>query len=356
MKRKPRRFSRTNNLSFYFSMIIFLVMLAAMAFTGSLLYGLAKWGWFTPQGIPDFWILLILLALLSTLAGTILGLCFSDVPLRPLRRTIEAMEQLAKGNFDTRLDFQYPQELKELSDSFNLMAKELGGTEILRSDFVNNFSHEFKTPIISIKGFAELLKDPRLPAEQREEYIDIILEESARLSELSTNVLNLTKLENTEIITDRHLFDLGEQVRKAALLLQQKWEKKELQMDFDLQDVMIYANEEMLLQVWINLLDNAIKFTPERGTIHVMLINNYDFVTIIVKDTGIGMHEEQLKHIFAKFYQGDQAHHGSGNGLGLCVVKKIVELHGGSILAESVLHQGSTFTVSLPKKEERPRA
>ncbi|MCF0111535.1 MAG: HAMP domain-containing histidine kinase [Erysipelotrichaceae bacterium] len=338
-----------NNMAVLFALMIFVFLTLAMISTGAILFSLISWEIVKPESVR-LWMILLIFAILSVLAGTIIAACFSDLPLKPLRVLNESLYQLAKGNFDVRLNFRFPKEMRELSDSFNRTAAELGNTEILRSDFVNHFSHEFKTPIISIKGFAELLKDNSLSDEERQEYLNIILEESARLTELSTNVLDLTKLENQQIVTHKHTFDVTEQIRRVIVLLQNKWEKKNIRFDIEMDEVSIVANEDMIQQVWINLFDNAIKFSPENSVIHILLIDNKNTITLSVQDHGVGMNEEQLRHIYSKFWQADQSHNGTGNGLGLCVVKKIIELHNGSILAESVLHEGSTFTVSLPKE------
>lgn len=228
------------------------------------------------------------------------------------------------------------------------MTEELAGIELLRSDFIGNFSHEFKTPIVSILGFAKLLKKGNLTPEEQAEYLDIIIEESRRLTALSTNVLNLSKVESMSLLTDFTTFNVGEQVRESVVLLESKWNKKEISFDFNLKELQINGNEQLLKQVWMNLIDNAVKFSPAKSKIDLSLENNSEFVKITVRDYGIGMDEKTQHNIFDKFYQGESSHSPKGNGLGLPLAKKIVELHHGTITVTSRLGEGSAFVVTLP--------
>lgn len=292
---------------------------------------------------------MVLVVLVScVLVGTLVSFALSRIPLKPIRRLINMTNELAAGDFDVRLEIDRPPELQELAESFNRMAQELGSIEMLRSDFVNNFSHEFKTPIVSIKGFAEMLKYGDLTEAERDEYLDIVINESARLAELSNNVLYLSKIENQGILTDAEPFQLGEQIRHCILLLQTKWEGKGLSLVLDLEDLVCVGNEEMLSQVWTNLLDNAIKFSPEGGTVSVRLRAQDDKVLFELQDEGCGIQGDALPRIFDRFYQADTSHTTQGNGLGLTLVKKIVTLHGGSITCENAPEQGARFTVTLP--------
>ena len=263
------------------------------------------------------------------------------------------MNRLAAGDFKARLDFGHSLNsfaaFREISTSFNRMAEELENTELLRSDFVNNFSHEFKTPIVSIAGFAKLLNRENLSEEERRQYLNSIEEESMRLSYMATNVLNLTKVENQMILTDISQYNLSEQMRSAVLLLEGKWTKKNIELQLEFDEHMIYGNEELLKQVWINLLDNAVKFSPERGTVAVDIQATDRSVVISVGNTGNEIPEDKVERIFNKFYQGDESHASEGNGIGLAVVKKIVQLHKGAI---GVGYQNgmTVFTVELPQK------
>ena len=268
------------------------------------------------------------------------------------------MNRLAGGDYSVRLYFGERKIGKMLADSFNKMAEELDNTELLRSDFVNNFSHEFKTPIVSIYGFAKMLRRGHPDEEQTREYLTIIEQESGRLAEMATNVLNMTKVENQNILTNVTEYNLSEQIRRSVLLLEKKWSRKELEIACDFNEHQIFANEEMMKQVWLNLLDNAIKFTPEKGKITI-LIREYQkendrpqgSVVVAIKNNGPAIKEEDRERIFNKFYQSDTSHASAGTGIGLAVVKKIVELHEGKVWVESDDRE-TTFWVNIPKREE----
>ncbi|MCL2815804.1 MAG: HAMP domain-containing histidine kinase [Oscillospiraceae bacterium] len=300
----------------------------------------------------------------SVVLGTVIAYFASKKFLRPINNMIKATKIIAKGNFNVRLPgTSNVGVIRELIESFNKMAEELGGIEIFRNDFINNFSHEFKTPIVSIKGFARQLKQNslfnNLTDEQRREYIDIIIKECERLSDMSTKVLLLTKLENQQIITGKKDYSLDEQIRNCILLLEKQWNKKNINFNVELAPVVFRGNEEMLSHVWLNLLDNAIKYSSEGGEISVGSrearkmnpAGSIENVTEVkITDNGIGMDEKTLKHIFEKFYQGDAARSDSGNGLGLPLVKRIVSLCGGRISVQSEPEKGTSFYIYLPVK------
>ena len=282
------------------------------------------------------------------LVGVIVSSCSSRVVLKNIREFIEATEKLSRGDFSARLNIKKPPEFQILSKNFNAMAEELGGIEVLRTDFINNFSHEFKTPIISIKGFAEILKDDDLSKEEKNEYLDIIIEESKRLSSLATNVLNLSKIETQVILNDIQRFNIGEQIRQSILLLDSKFQAKNILLDINIEDCYINGNKEMLNQVWVNILENAIKFNRENGIVSVNIKKKEENIFIHISDTGLGIAKESIPKIFDKFYQVDTSHSTNGNGLGLAIVKKIVELHNGTIKCDSIVSKGSKFTIMLP--------
>jgi len=234
-----------------------------------------------------------------------------------------------------------------VTESFNKLAEELQNTEMLRSDFINNFSHEFKTPIVSIAGFTKLLKRGNLTEEQQREYLGIIEEESLRLSAMATNVLNMTKIENQTILTDTTTFNVSEQIRSAILLLDEKWDRKHIELSADFSEYTITGNEEMMKQVWINLLDNAVKFTPDFGSVRVDLEAKDNWLTVCFANTGSIIPPEKLGKIWNKFYQADESHASAGNGIGLAIVKKVTELHGGKVSVTSE-NELTTFMVVLP--------
>lgn len=272
----------------------------------------------------------------------------SHFPLRPLHTLIQAIHEVSAGNYEVKIHLEHPKEFQELSECFNQMTEDLSGTEMFRSDFINNFSHEFKTPIVSILGFARLLKSQNLDTAQSQEYLDIIIEESQRLSELSATVLSLSKVESLTLLTDKTAYSLSEQIRESILLLESKWEKKRISFDINLEEVMIRADGPLLKQVWMNLLDNAIKFSPAEECITVALRSDNRNAVVSVKDHGIGMADNTQRFIFDKFYQGDTSHHMEGNGLGLPLVKRILELHKGTVAVKSQAGRGSTFIARLP--------
>lgn len=300
---------------------------------------------------PQMSLIIAIFAISSILVGTVLSAILFRIPLKPFNYLIEGMNRLTAGDYKTRIYFGQSQIGKELASSFNCLADELQNTEMLRSDFINNFSHEFKTPIVSILGFAKLLNRGNLTEEQKKEYLTIIEEESARLSSMATNVLDLTKVENQMILTDLTQFNLSEQIRTCILLLEKKWEKKHLELSINFGEHMILANEEMLKQVWINLLDNAIKFTPEGERITINIHNEKTAFTITIKNTGSVIDEIDKDRIFNKFYQGDTSHACEGTGTGLAIVKKIIELHSGRVCAESKNNE-TIFSVILPQQDE----
>ena len=291
---------------------------------------------------------ILMLLIISVVVGTVVSFMISRIPLNPLRRVIDAINRLAAGDFSARLNFSGPSSFPKLSSSFTPIAEQLAGIQMLRSDFVDSFSHEFKTPIVSIKGFAEELKHDDLAPEQRQEYLDIIIHESSRLAQLATNVLNLSRVEKQAILASRAKFDLTEQVRRCILLFESKWEERGLKLTIELDEVTLEGDEELLSQVWLNLIDNAVKFTPEGGSVEIRLQARENHAVFTIQDDGYGIPEEAQRHIFDKFYQGDPSHAAAGNGLGLSIAKRVVTLHGGFIRCKSEEGAGTEFTVELP--------
>lgn len=288
------------------------------------------------------------LAISSAIIGGTLTNFFAHVRLNNIDKLIDSINELADGNFKVRINFSTPIYFEKLSDSFNRMAEELENTEILRSDFINNFSHEFKTPIVSLRGFAKLLKTDNLTDSERNEYLDIIINEADRLSQLATNVLNLSKIENLSIVTDNEPFNLTEQIRRIILLLEPKWSKKELELIIDMDEVTFTGNAALLDQVWINLIDNAVKFSKHGSKIKIKLQSMENCISFKVLDNGYGIEESVIPHIFDRFYQSDASHVTEGNGIGLAIVQKIILLYNGTIEVKSEVGIGSTFTVIIP--------
>ena len=295
---------------------------------------------------------LLLMTIISIVAGILVSAFSGKYLLQPVNRFINQMNRLAAGDFKARIHFGKPiaahPAFQEIEKSFNTAAEELEQTEVLRSDFINNFSHEFKTPIVSIAGFAKLLRRGNLTAEQQQEYLAIIEEESLRLAYMATSVLDLTKIENQTILTDVSRFNVSEQVRSAILLLEEKWSRKNLDFNLRIGEFDICANEDQLKHVWINLLDNAIKFSEDYGCIDILVEEKNDKIAVAISNTGKPIPKESMKRIFNKFYQADESHSSQGNGIGLAIVKKVVELHRGEVFVQSN-DTLTTFTVELPK-------
>ena len=350
MKHQKRGIS----LTLLFALLTFGILAASVAVAAALSYVLTRFGILPIQAeaFPESLQLLIFMSVISVIVGAGLSTLAVRIPLRPINWLIDQMNRLADGDFQARVHFKKPISMipafLQVEESFNKMARELGDTEVLRQDFVNKFSHEFKTPIVSIAGFAKLLQRADLDEAQRREYIDAIVEESARLSSMATNVLKLTKVENQTILTGVTEYNLSEQLRSAVLLLENDWTAKHIELDMEFPEVSIQANEALMKEVFINLLHNAVKFSPEYGPLQVRIIQEQDAVRVTIANSG-EIPEADLKRIFQKFYQADRSHGSAGNGVGLAIVKKIVELHQGTVEAES---KGGAviFTVTLPRE------
>ena len=344
-------------LSFFFSVIIFCAMFCTVAVSAVVAFFVVRSDIVptTAEMVPIIWTTCAIVAGLSFPIGALVAVLASKVPLRPIREMMDGMDKLASGDFHTRISpgpimSAYPH-FVELTNSFNKMAQQLDQTEMLRSDFVNNFSHEFKTPIVSIAGFARLLRRGNLSREQQAEYLAIIEEESLRLSSMATNVLHLTRLENQTILTDVATYNLSEQLRSCVLLLEDEWGHKGLELDLEFDEFFITANEELMKQVFINLLDNAIKFSPQGGCLGVELEQNNHWTRVRVSNQGAPIPPECREKIFHKFYQVDESHAAKGNGIGLAIVKQVVKLHKGNVsfsCADGINH----FTVLVPNRQK----
>jgi signal transduction histidine kinase len=286
--------------------------------------------------------------LVNAVIGTIVILIAVRGIVKPIKRISKASKEVAGGNFDIAVEVGNKDETGQLAADFNLMVKELKNTDKMRRDFVSNVSHEFRTPITSIKGFAGLIKDGNLTKEQFLEYSDIIIAESERLSLLSSDLLKLSELDSKMIREQAAEFSLDEQIRKTILILEHLWAQKEIELDIDLESVRIKGSEHLLQEVWLNLIQNAIKFSYIKGLVRIKLERTGDDARFEVTDHGIGISEEDKAQIFERFFKGDRSRSDDGNGLGLVIVKKIVELSGGVISFESELGKGSTFVVTLP--------
>ena len=333
---------RSDNLRLYFILCIFLILGLSIG-AAALFTMLIEWLTKTRFTVPT----IVWMILLSIAMGLVLSLIFSRMFISPITRLSRAMQQVAQGDFTVRLDHAgHFGEMRQSYDNFNTMTRALAATETLQSDFVSNVSHEFKTPINAIEGYAMLLQDTADPVQQKE-YIGKILTSTHRLGDLVNNILLLSKVDNQSIPTEKTAYRLDEQLRQALLMLERKWTEKGIELDVDLAPVTYTGPENLMLHVWTNLIDNAVKYDPPGGLLRLTLRREEGKITVTVADSGLGMTPEQQAHIFDRFYQAEGSHQGEGNGLGLALVKRILETAGGSIAVESAPGQGSAFTVEL---------
>ena len=281
--------------------------------------------------------------------GVAIAAILNHAFIKPLTDLAAAMRRVADGNFDTQLECKSTiSDIKEVYASFNLMVKALAETETLQTDFVSNVSHEFKTPINAIEGYASLLQDSELPREQQAQYVGKIIFNTRRLSDLVGNILLLSKVNNESIRPKANTYRLDEQIRQSIFALERKWTEKSIDLDIEMDEVEYCGYEGFMMHVWTNLIDNAIKFDSYGGSIRLRLKKDGERVRFTVSDTGPGIAPEEQSRIFTKFYQVDSSHKEEGNGLGLALVKRIVTSSGGNISVESEPGAGATFTVELP--------
>ena len=323
----------------------FCMLLVSQALSGALEYLFLRLG-VIGEGRGSFFTSALLVGGVSIIVGTGLSTVFGRFVLRPFDQLLLGMSQLRVGKYDCRL-IERKGIYHRAYQTFNALASELSHVEILRSDFINNFSHEFKTPIASMQGLIGLMKTKRLPEEKQKEYLLIIEEELNRLSMLTTNVLHLTKLESQSILTDISRFNLSEQLRTCVLLLEKSWSDKSLSISIDIDEAFVAASEDLLKQVWLNLLDNAIKHSPEGGSIGVEVLSGEDEISVRILNEGAEIPEEERERIFKKFYQSESVGQKKGNGIGLSIVSRIVSLHRGRVFTKRE-GEKTVFEVVLP--------
>lgn len=350
-KNKLKKCSGHREMWFYFTGVIFATIFVIFLLT-SLSWTLLS---YAETGTVDTGgrrapILFFLIG--SILLGFVVTLCIGKMIIRPIQEFGKAFDEIARGNFSYRLEATARfEDINKMIERLNAMTYDLAHIETLRSDFVANVSHEFKTPLAAIEGYATLLQNDTLTKEKRDYYIEKILENTRRLTGLSGDVLALSKLENQGVAMDNREFRLDEQLRKAVIVLEDKWSAKNIEFDMELPKQMYYGSESLLSQVWLNILDNAIKCSYEGGVISISIDEMETEIIVSIKDRGIGMSPEVQKHIFEKFYQGDASRQTEGNGLGLALVKRILELCNGTIEVESREREGTVFSVRLRKAD-----
>ncbi len=274
----------------------------------------------------------------------------------PIAKLRSAMREVADGDFKVEAKCESRiQDVQDIYDSFNSMVRELSTTETLQTDFISDVSHEFKTPINAIEGYASLLEGEPSPEEQRA-YVEKILFNTRRLSALTGNILLLSKLSNQSILPQKTQFRLDEQIRQAIVALEQKWSEKELGFEVELAETPFFGYESLLPHVWTNLIGNAVKFSPNGGEIRIKMMRTEGAVVFTIEDDGPGIVPGDEEHIFTKFYQSESSHGMEGNGLGLALVRQIVEMSGGSVDVQNLEAGGCRFTVRLPLEQEKGAA
>lgn len=353
---KRNEFKQITNLRSHFHHIIFLLTVVYMMLTGLCFLLLLRGGrlyFFLRNPLA----LILAFYVFSFIIATVLTLYISRYILSPVEHLSDASKKVAHGDFTVQIPLDSDSdELNVTISNFNSMVRELRSIETLRDDFIANVSHEFKTPLSAIEGYAMLLQEKNLGDKEREECARKILQSTARLNDLTGNILLLSKLDNQNYPQENTTFSLDEQIRQAILMFESVWTKKQIDIDCDMPDVSFVGPQSLLNHVWINLIGNAVKFVKGDGSgrIIVRLTPNEKNVVVTVADNGIGMDDKTIAHIFEKFYQGDTSRRSSGNGLGLALCKKIVESLHGTITAKGAPGEGSVFTVVLPRVAASP--
>ena len=354
MKNTPRFLSALNHYAVIFLFIAFVISCCMMLFVSTLTESLGVT--LTEENLSAAakitFINVVLLSLLFTAADGLRRKLMVD---RPIRTITEAGQKIAQGDFSVRIppvrSAHAKANFNEIIDCFNRMAEELSGVETLRTDFIANVSHEMKTPLAVMQNYGTLLQTPELSEEKRLEYAKAVTGGARRLSDLMTNILKLNRLEKQQIYPQTEVFDLSEQLCRSLLQFEAVWETKNIDIETDIaENVLLRADEELLELVWNNLLSNAFKFTEPGGWVSLSLRADDRFAIVNISDTGCGMSPETGAHIFEKFYQGDTSHATAGNGLGLALVKRIMDITGAEISVQSTPGVGSTFTVRLRRQ------
>jgi signal transduction histidine kinase len=282
-------------------------------------------------------------------AVSIIGvLWFAKHLIRPITMLTEATREISRENFNYDLNIHRNDEIGQLAESFRMMQRQLQHNDEARKSFISNVSHDFQSPLLNIKGYADLLKAPETTDEERQEYAEIIGEESKRLSSLTRQLLLLTSLDQAAYPMKLSDVQIDEQIKEMVRKYQWRLEEKEIEVSYKLQPVSLKGDAELMVNVWDNLLTNAIKYNTLGGSIWIGLTKQEANVELVFRDTGIGMSEEAVSKIFDRFYRVDAARKKGGTGLGLAIVKQIIDLHGGEIAVSSIEGEGTTFTIKLP--------
>lgn len=334
----------------YISIMVLIIAAGSGGLAIGVYYILVFFGVATLESVSTVGIIISVVIACGIIGALVAGLV-SRTFTKPVEECISAINGLAEGEYSVSLDESKGRDqVKNLKSAINKTAEELSNTEVMRNSFINDVSHEYKTPVASILGYARLLKTSGLTNEQ-DGYVDVIIEESHHLATMTTNVLLLNKIENTEIVTDKKLFSLDEALRRCFVHLQSQWISKDISITGEFNEVMYYGNEELLGHIWSNIVNNAIKFTDKGGEISCCVYEEGSNAVVRIKDNGCGMDEETLRHIFDKFYQKEGSGKTEGNGLGLALAKRAAELCGGKIEVTSEPNCGTEFIVTLPNSQ-----
>lgn len=348
---KHRRF-RAGIAWWYVSIIVLVLVVVCAVLAIGMYYLLGILNIVEEESLSTLGIIASMIAAVSIVGALAAGIVFRSYT-EPVEECIGAVNEFAQGNYDVKLDISKGRDqVRVLKKAINKTADELANTEVMRSDFINTVSHEYKTPVASILGYAKLLRSSELSTEQKG-YVDVIIEETHHLATMTTNVLLLSKFENTEIVTDKTVFSLDEQLRRCFVHLQNEWLAKDISISGDFGSVEYYGNEEIMGHIWSNIVGNAIKFTDRGGEISCSVTQVGADAVVKIRDNGRGMDEETLKHIFDKFYQKEDSGRTQGNGLGLAIARRAAQLCGGEIRVKSEPDAGTEFTVILPMQEKQ---
>ncbi len=329
------------SFSFYFVLIVTIVVIVAIWVAG-IFSGLI--GNIIEEIIPS----ILMMVGFGIVIGIILSYLLGLTLLKPIKKLESAMNSVAEGDLEIKVEEKgYFDEIENINHSFNLMMKELRANQLIQKDFISNVSHEFKTPLSAIEGYATLLQDSTLTQEERDEYLKEIISTTSELTELVGNILLLSKISNQAIAYPKQKYLLDEQLRRVVVNLEPNWSKKNIEIYADFEQIEFNGNENLMSNVWRNLIENAIKYSPNDAKIVISLKRVGEEIEFFVVDQGEGIKEEDKKHIFDKFYQADTSHKQEGNGLGLALVKNILDIFGGKIIVENVKPQGAKFIVIL---------
>lgn len=346
----PRSWKLKKRHSFHLYFILFAMLLVAVsALIPSAVYAIVDNVLDKRIVIPE----IIIIAASSFLVGTILSFFIGKILLKPVKKLQLKMNEVANGNFDVFIEENNIfDEVEDMYHYFNMMVKELRSTETIQSDFISNVSHEFKTPLTAIEGYATLLNDSNITEEEKNLYVEKILFNLRRMNELVNNVLLLSKVDNQSIERNATKYLLDEQIRQSILYMEPKWSNKNIEFEINLEKTDFYGNESLMFHVWNNLLSNAIKFSPDGGSIRINLSRNKKHIVYVIENDGPNISETEIEHLFNKFYQGDTSHKMEGYGLGLALVQKILDISNGYIEVDNLYPVGCRFTVYLPNRRK----